>query len=85
MERFLDWWLSNHGLRHDLQWFAQRREPLTDEEKHQVLDTWVGYLNACIPEFGGAFVIHQTHSVRCTDLRHRPQEETVSPHGFGAF
>ena len=46
MERFLDWWLSNHGLRHDLQWFAQRREPLTDEEKHQVLDTWVGYLNA---------------------------------------
>ena len=46
MERFLDWWLSNQCLRHDLQWFAQRSEPLTDEEKHQTLDTWIGYLNA---------------------------------------
>lgn len=46
MERFLDWWLSNHGLRHDLLWFARRNEPLTEEEKHQALDTWIGYLNA---------------------------------------
>lgn len=85
MERFLDWWLSNHGLRHDLQWFAQRREPLTTEEKHQVL--YLGRIleRPVFREFGGAFCIHQTHSVRCTDLRHRPQEETVSPHGFGAF
>ena len=46
MEQFLDWWLSNHGLRHDLLWFARRNEPLTEEEKHQTLDTWIGYLNA---------------------------------------
>ena len=46
MERFLELWLSNYGLRYDLQWFAQRCEPLSDVEKHQVLDTWVGYLNA---------------------------------------
>lgn len=46
MERFLDWWL-NHGLRHDLQWFAQR-EPLEQTRKASGAG-YLGRMNACIP------------------------------------
>ncbi len=45
MGKLIGRWLENGAPRYDLEWFANRCEPIPREEQADVLDTRLGYLN----------------------------------------
>ena len=45
MTRFIERWLKNKALKYDLEKVAERCENYSKEEKDELLDTQIGYLN----------------------------------------